>query len=118
MKAVQGFAKLGLFFGMAIMLSACGGPPSDSEVNKLVASTIKNAFNEAKQDDGFGSYIAGAIKIDKVSSQGCESSSDNMYKCIVDITMTIRGEAEVKTEEFSLKKNSSGDWIVTDDWIN
>ena len=30
----------------------------------------------------------------------------------------LGGEAEVKTEEFSLKKNSSGDWIVTDHWTN
>ena len=118
MKAVKNFTKLGLVFGLAAVLTACGGAPSDSEVRKALQEQIQNDLKQVSDMSGlagsdFEDMAEGMMpKVDNISPQGCESAGNDIYNCTVEATITVMGMQQTNMQEFSFKKNKSGEWKV------
>lgn len=118
MKAVTNVAKLGLVLGLAAVLTACGGAPSDAEVRQALEAKIQS---ELKQVSGMSGLLGSEFedmaenmmpKIDNISPQGCEAAENDIYNCTVESTITIMGIQQTNMQEFSFKKNKNGEWKV------
>lgn len=116
MKVVKNVTKLGLVFGLAAVLTACGGAPSDSDVRKALEEQIQSDMSQVTgglKGAGLDGALDGMMpKIDKITPQGCESVGNDIYSCAVEATMTIMGMQQTNMQEFSFKKNKSGEWKV------
>ena len=118
MKAVTNVAKLGLVLGLAAVLTACGGAPSDAEVRKAVEAKI---LQERKQVSGMTGLLGSDFedmaesmmpKINDISPQGCEAADKDIYNCTVESTMTVMGIEQTIMQDFSFKKNKNGEWKI------
>lgn len=116
MKAVKSVTKLGLVFGLAAVLTACGGAPSDAEVRKALEEQIQSDMNQVTgglKGAGLGDAMDSMMpKIDNISPQGCEEAANDIYNCTVEATITVMGMQQTNMQEFSFKKNKAGEWKV------
>ncbi|MBU3824932.1 MAG: hypothetical protein H9917_08915 [Candidatus Oceanisphaera merdipullorum] len=116
MKVANKVTKLGLVFGLAAVLSACGGAPSDEDVRKALEEQIQSDMNQVTgslKGTGLDGAMDGMMpKIDNISSQGCEKADNDIYNCTVEATMTVMGMQQTNMQEVSFKKNKAGEWKV------
>lgn len=118
MKTVKGFTKLGLVFGMAAALAACGGGPSDAEVRKVIEDQVASELEQVSgiagvKDSGMEEMVSSMMpKIENISPQGCKSSDNDAYLCTVEVTATMMGQTQTNMQDLRLKKNKSGEWKI------
>lgn len=117
MKAVNKIAQLGLVLGLAAVLTACGGAPSDKEVRKALEAQIESDM--AQMTGGLnaaglgGDAMDGMMpKIDNISPQGCEAAGNDIYNCTVEATVTMMGMQQTNMQNINLKKNKAGEWKI------
>ena len=116
MKAVKSITKLGLVFGLAAVLTACGGAPSDAEVRKALEAQIQSDMNQVTgglKGTGLDGAMDGMMpKIDNISPQGCEAAGNDIYNCTVEATVTMMGMKQTNMQNINLKKNKDGEWKI------
>ena len=118
-----------LSFCLCLMLSACGGEPSSTEITKAVEDLFKNdsSFATGKKLLGILAATAGVqdIKVDSIDKIGCEPNGKNAYLCEVAVEYTISnsegslsdllgiGGHKRSINKYRLVKTSKG-WIIDD----
>ena len=116
MKAVNKIAQLGLVLGLATLLTACGGAPSDKEVRKALEAQIESDMAQMTgglNAAGLGGAMDGMMpKIDNISPQGCEAAANDIYNCAVEATVTMMGMQQTNMQNINLKKNKAGEWKI------
>jgi len=116
---------------ICLMLSACGGEPSPTEITKAVEDLFKNdsSFATGKKILGILAASAGVqdIKVDSIDKIGCEPNGKNAYLCEVAIEYTISnsegslsdllgiGGHKRSINKYRLIKTSKG-WIIDDSY--
>lgn len=117
MSAVKGLVKLGMVLGMAAVLTACGGAPSESDVRNAFAAAIaeRTPLPESGQLTEADKMLAELMPDIEILSLGkCESVENDVYMCLVEAKITVMGRSATKTEKVGLKKDTAGDWILVD----
>lgn len=107
---------------LSLMLTACGGAPSDNEIKEALladqAKAVAAAETEARAwGGGTSKMLMGMIadsKINIVSARkvGCKEDGEKAYRCDVELE-TKRGETITKSPPASLRfvKGSEG-WVA------
>ncbi len=116
MKTVQGFAKLGWVVGLAAVLVACGGAPSEADIQKALEQEIQLQIDQAAGSSGAdvkGMMAALMPKVDKIVVQGCESLGDDAYRCTVEATTSIKDRTMTHRDSVRMTKSQSGEWKIS-----
>ena len=116
MKTVKNVTKLGLVFGLAAVLTACGGAPSDKEVRKALEEQIQKDMNQLTgglKIAGLDGAMDGMMpKVEDISPQGCEAAGNDVYNCTVETTNSVMGMQQTSMQEYRFKKNKAGEWKI------
>ena len=117
MKAVTGLAKLGTVLGMAAVLSACGGAPSESDVRKAFEASMAEQKALLSDMGGVGADLEKMLenmmpKIEILSVKDCKEADAAAYTCNVEAKVSVGENTTTNTEKLTLRKNDSGDWTV------
>ena len=101
--------------GALLVLTACGGVPSDGNIK---ASIEKQMGADAKAMEQFGGKQAANMaknwlpEIKSIKKIGCKEDGDKAYKCDVEMEVTQKGKTNKGIAPFRFVKASDG-WVVT-----
>lgn len=116
MKALKGFAKLGLVFAMTATLAACigGDNPSKDAMRAAVEKSLQLEFKQISEIASLaGDKTATAAKmpkLEKISTKNCEAFDEGIYRCAVERTINNAGSTETDTRFYYFHKSEAGDW--------
>lgn len=116
MKKVQGLAKFGLVVGMVALLAACGGAPSEADIQAALEQEIQLQIDQAAgvTSPQVKEMLASLMpKIEKIVLQGCESLGDDAYQCKVEATASIKGRMMTNTESVRMTKSKADGWKIS-----
>ena len=108
------FFKIGAMLGSAMLLVACGGEPSESDIRAVMEKDIKLA-NEQMSSLGsaLGTGTKMETKLHSVKKIGCKADGDKAYLCDVemDVEAPLVGRRKA-VAPMRLIKASEG-WAIT-----
>ena len=116
MKALKGFAKLGLVFAITATLAACGSGdnPAKDQMRAAVEKSMQLEFKQMTEIARLaGDETAATAKmptLEKISTKDCEAFDEGIYRCAVERTMNHAGKTETDTRFYYFHKNEAGDW--------
>lgn len=116
MKALKGFAKLGLVFAMTATLAACGSGdnPSKDQMRAAVEKSLEQEFKQMSDiASSSGDKTVATAKmptLEKISAKDCEAFDEGIYRCAVERTINNAGSTETDTRFYYFHKSETGDW--------
>lgn len=116
MKSVQRITAAGLF-AASIALAGCGnGGPSSNEVREIIEAEHRKSAELMNRLAGsrLSSTISDNLtKLNDVDVVGCEEVQQRIYRCVLDIEMSLRGKSQKQTVIQMFVKDGSGNWAAT-----
>jgi len=99
---------------MVLTLSACGGAPSDSDIQSAFEKQAKMQADEwGKMDKQFADAMRNATPdIKSTRKIGCKEDGEKAYKCDVEIEATTRGNTSKGIVPIRFVKGSDG-WMAS-----
>lgn len=94
----------------ALVLTACGGAPSESDIQQA----LQKQTDQMLKTMGPLAKMSGAdnTEIREVEKLGCEKDGDNAYRCDVKVTVTVAGREVTETSRGRFVKSSDG-WVAS-----
>lgn len=97
-----------------LALSACGGAPSDGDIQSAFEKQTKiqaEAWN--KMDKQFADAMRNATpEIRSTKKIGCKEDGEKAYRCDVEIEASLRGDTSKRIVPVRLVKGSDG-WMAS-----
>jgi len=99
-----------IFFtaGALLLLTACGGAPSDSEIKDAL---LKKDAATSKMLEGFNT--SGRVKvvspvIKNVHKIDCKEAGEKVYRCNIEVTSELSGQSTKEPQSVAMVKGSDG----------
>lgn len=109
MYKLEKISKIAIGCGVLLILTACGGGPSEGDMLAAIAKESSGLAKAAgRPDDGAGMIP----KLNSVKKIGCKEDGDNAYKCDVELEVTRMGQTGKAITSVRFVKGSDG-WGVT-----
>lgn len=117
MKTVQGFVKLGWVVGLAAVLVACGGAPSEADIQKALEQEIQLQIDQAAGSNS-GADVKETMaalmpKVEKVLLHVCEALADGAYRCSIEAITSIKQRKMTRRDSVQMTKSPSGEWVIS-----
>jgi hypothetical protein len=102
-------------FFISALLTACGGAPSESDMQTAIDKQMQVEMTAAKNFmGGAGASMAEKLmpKIESIKKIGCNDDGENAYRCDLELEVTQNGMTNKAPVKMRFVKGSDG-WIAS-----
>ncbi|MEN6669221.1 hypothetical protein AAJP47_02480 [Psychrobacter sp. B38] len=115
--------KLTVIASLALLLTACSKPPSESiveslieaqyeQTDKVIEDAVANASNDKMAKTMSNMMERMMPRLERIDNINCDNTEGwNNYICTADITQTIAGTSRIDKTRFNVSK-VNGEWVL------
>ena len=98
--------------GALLLLTACGGAPSDADIKSALEKATAMSAKAVAQFDVMGIAKSMQPEFKNIKKIGCKEDGEKAYKCDVEYEVTQLGNTSKQTMPMRFVKGSDG-WALT-----
>lgn len=99
----------------SLSLAGCSDGPSSDDIRSLVEADQQRsmAMISSLAGSGVGETVRSNLpQIEDIDVTSCDEIQDNLYRCVIDVEISLRGETTTETMTETFAKGKDGEWTV------